>query len=204
MRFFSAIIALLSAVAVSATTWNITVGGNDTLTYTPDQIQGAEVGDILAFTFVTRNHTVTQSSFTVPCDALSGGVDSGFNPVAANATSFPQWSFTLNNASAPLWFYCRQTGHCQEGMVFALNPTVNKTFAAFQATAESSNSTNTTTSSGSGSAGPSATGSSPLSGPSASSSSTPSASGTNSGAIKIGGGAGGALAVVGLILGLVL
>jgi len=38
----------------------------------------------------------------------TAGIDSGYMPVAAGATSFPQWSFTMTNASAPLWFYCRQ------------------------------------------------------------------------------------------------
>ena len=63
------------------------------------------------------------------------GIDSGFMPVAANATEIPQWSFQVTNASAPLWFFCRQTGHCAKGMVFAVNPTAAKSFEAFQAAA---------------------------------------------------------------------
>lgn len=64
---------------------------------------------------MAKNHTVTQSTFADPCtiETLangSTGVDSGFMPVAANATSFPTFSFTIQNASAPLWFFCRQTG----------------------------------------------------------------------------------------------
>jgi hypothetical protein len=78
------------------------------------------------------------------------GIDTGFVPVPPNATSFQQFRFTVNNASVPLWFYCRQTGfvipplaltcsfnplphrHCQKGMVFAINPTATHSFAAFQ------------------------------------------------------------------------
>jgi len=56
-------------------------------------------------------------------------------PVAANATEFPQWSFTVKNATAPLWFYCRQVGHCNKGMVFAINPTAAKSFSLYQAAA---------------------------------------------------------------------
>ena len=103
---------------------------------------------------------MTQSTFASPCTNLTNAdgtvVDSGFQPVAANATSFTQWTFTINNASAPLWFYCRQAklvsclvtrfvtkliisllphSHCQAGMVFAINPTADKSFAAFQAKA---------------------------------------------------------------------
>ena len=43
----------------------------------------------------------------------------------------------------PVWVYCRQTGHCQLGMVFAINP--GDKFAAFQAAAMG----NTTTTSSS-------------------------------------------------------
>lgn len=49
----------------------------------------------------------------------------------------------------PLWFYCRQIGHCAQGMVFAVNaPTTgNKTFQNFLANALGSNVTNTVTNS---------------------------------------------------------
>jgi hypothetical protein len=61
----------------------------------------------------TKNHTVTQSTFPAPCQNMTtptAGIDSGFMAVAANASFFPEWSFTITNASTPLWFYCRQTG----------------------------------------------------------------------------------------------
>jgi hypothetical protein len=83
------------------------------------------------------------------------GIDSGFLPVAAGATEFPSWSFSISNATAPLWFYCKQkspakyepishksqvpalmphffSSHCQAGMVFAINPTADRSFDAFQ------------------------------------------------------------------------
>jgi len=130
MRFFALAAALVSVAY--AETILVTVGSNDGLTYTPSSIN-ASIGDVVAFQFQAKNHTVTQSTFADPC--TQSGIDSGFQPVAANATSFPQWSITINNVSAPLWFYCRQTGHCEKGMVFAVNPTAAKTFAAFQAAA---------------------------------------------------------------------
>lgn len=59
---------------------------------------------------MTKNHTVTQSTFASPCTNMSdNGLDSGFQFVAAGATSFMQFSFNVTNASTPLWFYCRQT-----------------------------------------------------------------------------------------------
>jgi len=58
----------------------------------------------------------------------------------------------------PVWVYCRQTGHCQKGMVFAINP--GDKFAAFQAAAmgnTTSNTSSSTTSPSASSAAPSTT-----------------------------------------------
>lgn len=71
-------------------------------------------GDTIEFQFLAKNHTVTQSTFASPCSNITDatglvtGVDSGYQFVPANSTSFPVWSITVNNASTPLWFYCRQ------------------------------------------------------------------------------------------------
>ncbi|KAJ3731233.1 hypothetical protein DFJ43DRAFT_1080576 [Lentinula guzmanii] len=145
MRFFAVVAALVSAVA--ADTFTVIVGGNSTITYNPTSINATN-GDVIQFQFVSKNHTVTQSTFAAPCTAMAGGVDSGFQDVATNASTFPVWSFTLTNTSAPLWFFCAQTGHCaNDGMVFAVNPTAAKSFEAFQtaalATGTGTNSTTT-------------------------------------------------------------
>jgi len=157
----------------------------------------ATVGDTIAFQFQSRNHTVTQSTFAAPCINMTTptmGIDSGFMPVAAGTTSFPQYSFTLTNASAPLWFYCRQTGHCQQGMVFAINPTAQKSFAAFQAAAMASSSSSAPSYPGSGTA--------------SISSSTPSASATAStktgGAMRYSGNAATILVIAGVAAGVLL
>jgi len=164
MRFFTLIAALLPVGFALGEIITVKVGENDTLSYAPSSVN-ATVGDQLVFEFVAKNHTVTQSTFADPCSNFtfangSTGVDSGFQFVAANTTSFPTFSFTIMNTSAPLWFYCRQTGHCEKGMVFAVNPTAEKSFAAFQATAMKTNATtasNSTGSSSATSAAPSAT-----------------------------------------------
>jgi hypothetical protein len=57
----------------------VTVGGSAGLVYTPNTIQAA-IGDMVIFTFMSLNHTVTQSAFAAPCVKLSGGMDSGFMP----------------------------------------------------------------------------------------------------------------------------
>lgn len=149
--------AILAATAALASAQNTTtptgvdhqivVGGAAGLVYTPNSIT-ANIGDTVTFVFQTKNHTVTQSAFATPCDLLTNtttnqvGFDSGFVPVSANATDFPAWTLEVT-AATPIWFYCQQTGHCQQGMVGAINApaTGAKTFAAFQALAMGSNST---------------------------------------------------------------
>jgi plastocyanin len=109
-----------------------------------------------------KNHTATQSTFANPCSPAAGGFDSGLYvsfpflspspslipyfsvPVSDNNSNGPfqealQAQFQVTDTN-PVWVYCRQTGHCQMGMVFAINP--GDKFAAFQAAAMG----NTTTS----------------------------------------------------------
>ncbi|KAI1791640.1 hypothetical protein LXA43DRAFT_1094261 [Ganoderma leucocontextum] len=149
MRFSAVAAALLSVgVAVAQTTHVVTVGGNASLTYTPNSLTGVANGDIVQFQFLDKNHTVTQSTFAAPCSNITDttgavtGVDSGFQFVNTTATEFPVWQITINNASAPLWFYCRQAKHCQAGMVFAVNPTAAKTIEAFTTAAAASDAVN--------------------------------------------------------------
>ncbi|KAJ6500550.1 Cupredoxin [Mycena sanguinolenta] len=116
---------------------DVTVGGTGIIAYTPNQVQ-ANPGDIIQFTFKQKNHTVTRSTLESPCSPLvgEGAFDSGFVPVADNVTSgFPQAQLTVQDTN-PIFIYCRQTGHCGQGMVFAVNPGNN--FAAFQAAATGS------------------------------------------------------------------
>jgi plastocyanin len=143
---FAALVGIsLAAIppAVRSATIDVTVGGpNGTVAYSPEYVN-ASVGDIVRFTFQQKNHTVTQSSFASPCSALPNGFDSGFVPVAANVTSgFTTAELTVQNTN-PIWVYCQQTGHCEQGMVFAVNPGSDAKFAAFKAAALGQNSTST-------------------------------------------------------------
>jgi len=152
MRFTAIVSVLLGlAACVWAETITVEVANGGQLTFTPESVT-AQQGDVIAFQFLTGNHTVTQSSFDNPCTRLSTptlGIDSDYQPVPANASTIPQWSFTVNNASAPLWFYCKQAGggHCKAGMVFAVNPTADKTFDAFKSKATGATSSSSTGSS---------------------------------------------------------
>ncbi|KAH9480363.1 hypothetical protein JR316_0006961 [Psilocybe cubensis] len=132
---FLASASLLATVA-SAAQFTVSVGPNNGLTYDPPSITGVKAGDQISFKFLSKNHTLTQSTFATPCVAKPDGVDSGYVPVAAGATSFPEWTIQIDNVTAPLWFYCAQGAHCKAGMVFAINPTAERTFETFLATAK--------------------------------------------------------------------
>jgi len=207
MRFALASATLATfATVVFAETFQVQVGSNG-LNFNPTTVTAAS-GDTIEFVFMPKNHTVTQSTFAAPCTAMSSGIDSGYMPVAANATQVPSMTVTVND-TAPLWFYCKQSGygplflfcaffwltmsyysHCGQGMVFAVNPTADKTFEAFQAAAKGGSSSSPTSSTGSTGTG---------SGSSATSSPSP----TN-GAVAVGVRSGGILALVGLVAGVLL
>jgi plastocyanin len=132
---------------------NVVVGGPGVLAFNPPFVS-AKPRDTIIFEFHQKNHTVTQSSFANPCVQLNAnsvpGFDSGFMPVASDASSFPTWSLTVNDSN-PIWAYCRQAGHCGSGMVFAVNPVQDsaRNFSAFQGLAMSMNGTGSGSSSGS-------------------------------------------------------
>jgi len=186
----SAAATTTATTTAATTTHTIIVGMNSTLTYTPSSVN-ASIGDTVTFQFVAGNHTATQSTFADPCannTTPMTGIDSGFRPAAANASSLPAYSFAVTN-STPLWFYCRQAGHCQKGMVFAVNPTAEATFATFQQTAMSSN----TTTGGSASTSGSATA------PAAAKTTT-----ATNGALALGSSAAGIVTTISLLVGLLM
>ncbi|KAF7300006.1 hypothetical protein MKEN_01323000 [Mycena kentingensis (nom. inval.)] len=143
---FSIVSSLAAASAVSAAIVNIAVGGpGGAPTFTPNTVTANE-GDQVVFTFngVPGNHSVTQSTLAKPCEAAPGGFDSGWVQIgaaaadpfptfsvtigAAAADPFPTFSVTVTNASAPIWFYCKQLNivkgpkpHCEMGMVGVIN-----------------------------------------------------------------------------------
>jgi len=158
---FSTLAALFAAaglVAAQSANHMIMVGLNGTKTYTPANITAA-VGDTVTFVFMAGNHTVTQSSFAEPCvqavNATTGqvGFDTDFQFVNLSSGSVPSVTVQVNSAT-PIWFYCRQNGHCGQGMVGAINANESsaKSFEAFKASAISIN--------GTGAAAPAASGSS--------------------------------------------
>lgn len=156
----SALLGLMATLPVKSAQIQVTVGGpGGTTQFTPSSVN-ATVGDTVTFVFMQKNHTATQSTFANPCSAAPGGFDTGFVPVSDNNTNgpFQQAQFQVTDTN-PIWVYCRQTGHCQKGMVFAINP--GDKFAAFQAAAMGNTTTTNSSSSSSSSASPAATSATP-------------------------------------------
>ncbi|KAJ7089047.1 hypothetical protein C8R43DRAFT_296963 [Mycena crocata] len=120
----------------------IQVGGNSSSPGGPVQFHPnlalATNGTIVTFQFTGApgNHSVTQSSFTSPCQPLAGGFDSGWVSVPQSLPAPPEWNLTITNDQIPIWFYCKQLSkvpHCNAGMVGALNVEVtNKSLPEFE------------------------------------------------------------------------
>ncbi|TFL07793.1 Cupredoxin [Pterulicium gracile] len=93
---------------------HVVAGGPDILRFDPPRIVHYAVpGDVIIFSFRVKNHTATQSSL--------GGFNSGLQPVAPTLTEgFPTYNVTSHD-EAPIWVYCAQGNHCQQGMLFSVN-----------------------------------------------------------------------------------
>jgi len=109
--------------------------------FDPPQVM-ANVGDLVQFHFWPMNHSVVQATFADPClpisESASGngtqGFFSGFMPVSASSTEMPTFTIEVNSTK-PIWFYCSQAKHCQNGMVGVINPTAAKNLTDFMARA---------------------------------------------------------------------
>ncbi|KAF8883057.1 hypothetical protein CPB85DRAFT_402990 [Mucidula mucida] len=138
---------LLATVAYAQNTITVKVGGEATtdggiFQFIPPSVNGSE-GDIVMFQFTGApgNHSITQSTFSDPCDPMDGGFDSGWVFIPENGVGeTPVWNLTITDASTPLWFFCKQlipSPHCIAGMVGAINPPASgsNSFQAFQSNA---------------------------------------------------------------------
>jgi len=115
---------------------NIDVAFNQTFTFHPNNIQ-ASAGTLVTF-WVPNNgltHSITQSSFGDPCThlAASGNSSAGFDSGLIQATQF---TINITDANTPIWFHCKQIGHCGMGMVGSINaPSTGNTFDNFMSAA---------------------------------------------------------------------
>ncbi|PVH89560.1 Cupredoxin [Cadophora sp. DSE1049] len=173
MQFTSFVLSALSigsALAQAGVTVHVVRVGsmNGSLAYYPNNIKAA-VGDMVQFQFAPNNHTVTQSTFDVPCQPIAAnsnvtGIYSGYMPVSASSTTTPTYTIMVKNTT-PMWLYCSQGKHCQNGMTMVINENTaansTRSLAGYTAlaakstvnlpgTAVSGGSSNTTTGTGSG------------------------------------------------------
>ncbi|KAF1940456.1 hypothetical protein EJ02DRAFT_314884, partial [Clathrospora elynae] len=104
-------------------TTTVTVGKAGRLVFSPSSLN-ASIGSVVAFDFLSLNHTLSQSSLSDPCH-IDGGFDTGFrqfNPANVSGKFVIEVKIIDKE---PKWFFCAQTikrSHCQASMVFSLNP----------------------------------------------------------------------------------
>ncbi|KAJ8118668.1 hypothetical protein OPT61_g400 [Boeremia exigua] len=144
------VMSLAPAAAGGPATHTVVVGGltpvetgmAPVLGYRPESIT-ANVGDVVEFQFMQKNHTATQSTFAEPCKAMEGGKDSGFMPNPEGKAGVT-WNMTVETTEA-IWMYCKQAQgeHCGKGMVFSINAKFegDKTMAQFKQLAIKTNGT---------------------------------------------------------------
>ncbi|RGP59708.1 extracellular serine-rich protein [Fusarium sporotrichioides] len=127
----------LSASVVSAAKHMVKVGDGG-LTFEPAETT-AKVGDTVEFHFYKGTHNVAQSSFGKPCEPINS--TAFFSGTWDVKEGMSDKVFTLNvTTEDPIWYYCAVGGHCQAGMVGAINaPTSGqRSYANFAKAAEDS------------------------------------------------------------------
>ena len=94
--------------------------GKDGLKFTPDEIN-ANVGDEVAFHFVSGRHDVSEGPFDKPCQPYRvAGLWSGI--INAEETgSDVTFTVPIQDTDAK-WLYCSVGRHCQSGMTAVINP----------------------------------------------------------------------------------
>lgn len=125
---------------LTGVTHSVVAGRGGALLFDPENVV-AEIGDIVEWHFLPKNHSVAQSSFGQPCipDAsLAQPFFSGFQPTG-DAVQAPNVFQIVVNDKNPIWFYCAQTtgNHCQNGMTGVINQNFDSpnTLAAHKALA---------------------------------------------------------------------
>ncbi|KAH7083996.1 hypothetical protein FB567DRAFT_474115, partial [Paraphoma chrysanthemicola] len=131
--------ALAHSLTASAATMMVTVAANNRFQFTPNSIT-AQPGDMVAFNFVSQNHSVASSNANTPCQPERNAIFSDFQPVAApasgngngrgkgknrnnnrQAANTPMFMVPITDTQ-PMYIYCSQAQHCQQGMVMIINP----------------------------------------------------------------------------------
>lgn len=88
-------------VVATGATHSVTVGGPQGLAFSPPELKASQ-GDTVIFTFLSQNHTATQSAFDTPCVPLDGGMDSGYQANPNNTIDPPPQVAMQVMVSTPL------------------------------------------------------------------------------------------------------
>ncbi|OCL11319.1 Cupredoxin [Glonium stellatum] len=167
--------------------------GNNGLSFSPNSTTAAK-GDTVVFHFFPGKHSVAQGAFDSPCAPLSNGFYSGYLD-SSSGESETTFVVTVNDTN-PIWYYCSQVSHCQNGMVGVINPPSSgntlEAYSAASAKTQKSTAPNNvaggvfakagdSSSSASGSASATASASGSASGSASATSATATASGTPTG-----------------------
>ncbi|KAF1835548.1 hypothetical protein BDW02DRAFT_470877, partial [Decorospora gaudefroyi] len=120
--------ALAQSLSASAAMMQVTVAANNKFTFTPNSVT-AQPGDIVAFSFVGQNHSVASSKPNTPCQPERNAIFSDFQPIPGNPNANPKppngntptFMVPITDTQ-PMYIYCSQAQHCQQGMVMVINP----------------------------------------------------------------------------------
>lgn len=121
--------------------FNVVVGGPGKLSYDPPTLAGLRKHDVIVFSFLERNHTVTESSFNTPCTKIDDAFDTDFVPNLDGKTiPTPVRALVMEDDDSH-YFYCKQRmgNHCGKGMVFAVNLPYGRSFEQFKQNAINQN-----------------------------------------------------------------
>ncbi|KAF1928675.1 uncharacterized protein M421DRAFT_5132 [Didymella exigua CBS 183.55] len=161
---FSTILAagLAQAMTASAATMMVTVAANNKFQFTPNSVT-AQPGDMVAFNFVAQNHSVASSTANNPCRPEQNAIFSDFQPIPGNPNGSPNGAVTAAakgkgkgknkgrqagntpmfmvpiTDNAPIYIYCSQAQHCQQGMVMVINPPNGNAVTQYQNKAAQAN-----------------------------------------------------------------
>jgi len=175
-----------TAPASNSSQMNIDVAFNKTFVFHPPNIT-ASVGTLVTFYFPNfgLNHSVTQSTFANPCTYLAANTSSNTTTAGFDSDLQSAATFTINiTDTSPIWFFCKQIGHCGLGMVGSINA-IGDTYTQYLANAKAIGGNEVTTpANGPVVAGVHANATGPPV-PDLSSSPTPSPSATGSGTMKV-------------------
>jgi hypothetical protein len=110
----------------------VDANGKPGLFFTPDKLNPA-VNDTVVFRFYSDNHSVAQSTFQNPCEFAENAIFSGF---PGNNKTF---TITINSTD-PIWLFCSEPGHCQQGQAMVLNEPEDDTLEDYKSAAQNAES----------------------------------------------------------------